>query len=463
MQSDTLIANMSELIQASLAEAKTQKVDFKILEQQTVSGFMDVAAKLLGLMLEEYDIDSDFVTFEGRQYKKSSTHSIAYFTSAGKVPVKRTNYRCTSALSKHLITPMNLNAGIVNNNWTPQAAKIACIATAEMTPYSAARLFKSLGAMAPSKSSLDRLPKRMLEKIKAVEDSVVQAAIEDDQCLPQETAKVVVSLDGVHIPIQKPRGKKKYKRDGAFSSPTYGEMILRNEAYSRYREASCGTVSYLDENGNLLNTHYYAHMPEEKKESLKKRLSDHIEKLQRQKPDLQMIGIADGAKDNWTFLEDKLSKGVKILDFYHAAEHLKTAMDLLYDDVDEARERFNQYRSILRYKEDGIDQVIQFFEQSGYQNNNELFDREVNYFKTNRERCFYKLFSDKKLPIGSGIVEASCKVIVANRLKQSGMAWRWPGGQAILYLRSLLKSDLFDQLWNCLECQYKRPVLPFQA
>jgi hypothetical protein len=35
--------------------------------------------------------------------------------------------------------------------------------------------------------------------------------------------------------------------------------------------------------------------------------------------------LADGAKDNWTFLSDELPTGEEIIDFYHAAEHLKAA------------------------------------------------------------------------------------------------------------------------------------------
>ena len=459
MSSDTILGKIGTLITSSLAEARSQTTDFKTLEKNVVSSFMEAAAQLLGEMLQQYDIDDKFITYEGEQYVKSSRHPMVYFTSAGKVSVERTNYRRVDALFKRTITPMDLNVGIVNNNWTPQAAKIACLATAEMTPYSAEVLFKTIGAMAPSKSSLDRLPKRIHSDINFISEAVTSTTIENDSTFPEEATQITVSLDGVHIPIQKLRGKSRFIRDGGIMSPTYGQMIEKNEEYSRYREASCGTVSYLDKEGELIATHYYAQMPEEKKETLKKRLACHINQALKKKPDATLVAIADGAKDNWTFLEKSFPSSIKILDFYHAAEHLKTALDLSYKDQSLARQYFEEYRTILRHDANGIDRVIKFLESAQQaQPDNEELMREINYFKNNRDRCNYKQFADNNYPIGSGIVEAACKTIVSSRLKKSGMAWRWIGGQAIMNLRSYLKSGLFDQLWDCLESIYKRPI-----
>ena len=52
-----------------------------------------------------------------------------------------------------------LRAGIIEERWTPRAAKQAVWAVAQMTPGDAERLFAMLGGMTPSKSTLDRLPK----------------------------------------------------------------------------------------------------------------------------------------------------------------------------------------------------------------------------------------------------------------------------------------------------------------
>ena len=52
--------------------------------------------------------------------------------------------------------------------------------------------------------------------------------------------------------------------------------------------------------------------------------------------------------------------------------------------------------------------------------------------------------------IGSGVAEAACKTLVAQRLKRSGMRWRIVGGQAVLTFRAQIKSGLFDRAWAAL-------------
>ena len=62
------------------------------------------------------------------------------------------------------------------------------------------------------------------------------------------------------------------------------------------------------------------------------------------------------------------------------------------------------------------------------------------------------------LPIGSGVVEATCKTLVTERLKRSGMRWSVRGGQAILTLRAWLQSNRFDSGWAVLSDTYRSEV-----
>ena len=51
----------------------------------------------------------------------------------------------------------------------------------------------------------------------------------------------------------------------------------------------------------------------------------------------------------------------------------------------------------------------------------------------------YADYSGVGLPIGSGVVEAACKTLVTQRMKNSGMSWGTDGGQAILTMRGWTK------------------------
>lgn len=62
------------------------------------------------------------------------------------------------------------------------------------------------------------------------------------------------------------------------------------------------------------------------------------------------------------------------------------------------------------------------------------------------------------LPIASGVIEATCKTLVTQRLKQSGMAWAHTGGQAVLTLRSLIQSNRWKAAWELLRADFRTTV-----
>ncbi|MCF6298695.1 MAG: hypothetical protein L3J01_02335 [Thiomicrorhabdus sp.] len=48
----------------------------------------------------------------------------------------------------------------------------------------------------------------------------------------------------------------------------------------------------------------------------------------------------------------------------------------------------------------------------------------------------------------------TCKILVSQRLKRSGMCWKEHGGQSVLTFRALLQSNLFDSAWKILSAVY---------
>ncbi len=158
---------------------------------------------------------------------------------------------------------------------------------------------------------------------------------------------------------------------------------------SKWREACCGTISYYDKQGELLNTQFLARMPEHKKKTLKAQLSERIKQIKQQRPDLQIIKVADGARDNWTFLNGEIKEGECVLDFYHAATHLHTAMEVIYGkDSVEKTIQFKKYRHILRHDKRGIDKVINHLKyQLRKHPERKKIKTEITYFSRHRSRC----------------------------------------------------------------------------
>jgi 2-phosphoglycerate kinase len=73
--------------------------------------------------------------------------------------------------------------------------------------------------------------------------------------------------------------------------------------------------------------------------------------------------------------------------------------------------------------------------------------RNVGYFEENRSRMDYPTYRARGLPIGSGVVESSCKHVVADRMKRTGMRWDEDGAESVLALRSLDLNHRWDSLW----------------
>ena len=76
------------------------------------------------------------------------------------------------------------------------------------------------------------------------------------------------------------------------------------------------------------------------------------------------------------------------------------------------------------------------------------YQTEITFFERNMDRMFYSEMIDQGLPIGSGPVESACKMLVKQRLCQSGMRWSLQGGQNVLNLRVVQKSNQWDDTWK---------------
>lgn len=80
----------------------------------------------------------------------------------------------------------------------------------------------------------------------------------------------------------------------------------------------------------------------------------------------------------------------------------------------------------------------------------DLLHKEAEYFDPagRDHRMRYPQFRAQGLFVGSGVVEAGCKTVIAARLKRSGMFWTVRGANAILALRCCRLSQRFGDYWE---------------
>ncbi len=70
-----------------------------------------------------------------------------------------------------------------------------------------------------------------------------------------------------------------------------------------WREAMCGTIAFFDSNGDRMHTIYTAASPEYGKGTFLTKFSGEIEKVVKRYPNVPLIGLADEAASNWSFIE----------------------------------------------------------------------------------------------------------------------------------------------------------------
>ena len=129
-------------------------------------------------------------------------------------------------------------------------------------------------------------------------------------------------------------------------------------------------------------------MPESHTATLKTMVAAEVEAVLDKRPDLTVVKLADGAKDNWRFLTGALPAGVELIDFYHAPEQLKGAFDVAHGvGSPKAAARFEKFRHLLRHESDGVKRVIRaLVDLRSKHPNRERIAQGLGYFRGNRRR-----------------------------------------------------------------------------
>lgn len=222
-----------------------------------------------------------------------------------------------------------------------------------------------------------------------------------------------------------------------------------------YREAMTGTISLYDATGTRMHTIYAACAPEYGKQIFDAVMDMELQKIKSLYPDVSYVGIADGAKDNWSYLENRTD--TYVLDFYHACEHLSKVSVMMGRNEQQRKSWCGSACSDLKNKTNGAWFILRELKKLHKQKQeaNEpipgVLNETITYFENNLKRMNYVACQKKHIPIGSGVTEAACKVVVKQRICASGMKWQIGNIQNMLRMRSLiLTQERWDQFWNTL-------------
>jgi hypothetical protein len=453
-----------------LARERSPKETFEQFERELGTLMRRVECDLKAAELARYEEDAAVVVVAGKEYRLClEKEPKEYLTSSGPVVVPRNLFR--PAEGGKAICPLELRAGIIGS-CTPLLARQVSFLVGHMTSAEAASVFEEMGVNGPSASTCDRVPK-VLDPVWEQHREQWEAALRAREEVPPEATVLACSLDGVLVPDREAQREAKAKREEA------KEKGLNTLACgpAGYREVGCGTVSLYappedpkskdpeERSPQRLDTVRYARAPEYKKKTLTEQLDAEVDAILATRPDLKLVALADGAEENWRYYAaPKWNDATKIVDHGHASQHLKAALAACYGDTVDGRAEYERLRLILRDKKGGVGEVIDELDRRhrklrGHPRRRKLLAKERAYFRNQKERMDYARYQELGLPIGSGVVEAACKTLAAQRLKRSGMNWG-DGKQPILTIRSLQQSDRWDRGWALLASSFREEVVP---
>jgi hypothetical protein len=157
----------------------------------------------------------------------------------------------------------------------------------------------------------------------------------------------------------------------------------------------------------------------------------------------EVIFISDAAAWIKEIARTCFPQATWVLDFYHAAQHVKGLAEALDGaETPAALQRFKKWRRRL------LQSILTAARRPRRVADAKRRDGEIAFLETHQIGMDYARFQAQGIFIGSGVVEAGCKTVVSKRLKQSGMFWSQAGAENVLALRTALYGHQFKAIWN---------------
>ncbi len=379
----------------------------------------------------------------GQEYRRRPKSRNRIGTLFGDIALRRYIYEATEAGERALF-PLEMRLGIEAGLATPALAERVGLWSAEHEQEQVRKLLRQEHGVWWSVTSVRKVAAALREGLASFREEAQLAKLlelleQADQSQGRHRPVLAVGRDGVHVPI---------RAEG-------------------YHEAATATIAVLDRRRQRLGTVYLGRMPESGQETLSAQLTSLLTKVLtawqargRQPP--RLAYVTDGGDHPKKYyrrvlrrLADPWHAGRTvpwqwIVDFWHACSYVQHLAEGLFGAGAQTEKWFGKWRRWLRDRHQGVAQVLRsamwhFNNRKLTKAGKPLFWKGYRYLRKHAVWMKYAAYRQQGMPIGSGVTEAACKTVFAERLKRSGMTWGREGGQVIVDLRILVLSGVWQQ------------------
>ena len=416
-------------------------LDLEALEMSVRSSMHQVGAVMLeeminGLLPEESSSGSQREC--GEEYLFWGNREKRLWTVLGEIVVRRNYYY--HARKGTGIFPKDRALGIEGTLFSPGVRRMMA-RTGASRPFAwAAEDLKELAGLSLEAKEVERSCHSLGPQVETFLQSCPKEEYPRENVVAfRKIPLLYISMDGTGVPMVK--------------KETEGRAGKGEEGWAKTREVKLGCVftqSGLDSQGNPVrdenSTSYVGAI--ETAEKFSDRL--YQEALRRGLWQARKVCVlGDGAVWIWNIADLQFPEAIKIVDLFHAQEHIWNVAKEIYPR--DRRQWEPWARERIEELEQGDPEVVSqkiLAMIPSVPQSKEMLEKEANYFERNRERMRYAQFRKQGLFVGSGVLEAGCRSVIGSRLKQSGMHWTVSGANAVIALRCCIESNRWEDFWE---------------
>ncbi|MCP4933191.1 MAG: ISKra4 family transposase [bacterium] len=359
----------------------------------------------------------------------------------GDIKWKRRLGRCANKCVIGQIAPLDEELGLASNQKSDAGLQqVACLVAIFVPFETAAMLLKQLTGIAISGQAIwewvQSVGQRMMKSLEAELEELAAGKLPEAENISAEIAAqtLLTGADGVMVPFRPQAktaaGKSRWRevKVAIFArlGTAYTRAGKRIPRLHRHRVAAVlGDIDDLSERMWL--------------EGLKQGVKEAP----------QVVWLSDGARGLWRLYDERFqSYATGILDFYHAAQNVWSGVKVWLDGrTIRCQNWFTDARHRLRHGQanDVLDDIKVASTLPGLPDSAEkALTKLYNYLDKHRDHIQYDRFKEMGVPIGSGLVESTCKWLIQQRFKGVGMRWSEDGFNHLLHLRLAWVNGRFD-------------------
>jgi len=412
--------------------------DFEAWETLLLQAARQGGAGVLGSLLAHWQRQGSREVIRcpcGQRMHSRGRRAKRLWTTLGRVLFARSFYRCAACRQGRF--PDDERLDLIHTTYSPGVRRLMARAGSQTQFEQAAEDLRCYAGLA--------LEPREIERVAEAVGRQVEQWLCDEQERLRRTGltasprlaahpKFYVSFDGTGVPVRKDEwlGRRGKQADGSARTReaklgcVFTQVGVDAEGYPQ-RDPDSTTYVGAIESSALFGWRIYA-------EAVRRGL-DQAQTV---------IALTDGARYNRTIVQTHFPGAVHIVDLFHAYEHLTLIAQIRWGPAAKAPKLWRDWleagdvRRLVRK----VGQQLPASAKS-----KKSMRKELGYFEHNAAQMRYAEFRAQKFFVGSGVVEAGCRTVIGERLKQSGMRWSVRGANAIIALRCCILSGRFEDFW----------------